>query len=250
MDKIAELTNFILTSKNLCFFTGAGISTDSGISDYRSKGGLWDRFTPITIQEFIDDPAKRQEYWRRKIELYQNFSKAKPNPGHVAIAEFEQFAPVRGVITQNIDGLHQLAGSTAAHVIEIHGSNRETICLNCGDLTSWEDSYQRLTSGESAPLCLSCGGLLKPNTISFGQRLNPEILDRAVQLAGECDLMIVVGSTLLVEPAASLPRIAKKNGAALVIITLSDTPLDQLADIKFSESASDVLSAAVESCRS
>lgn len=240
--------NYILTSKNLVFFTGAGISTDSGISDYRSQGGLWDRFTPVTIQEFIDNPSKRREYWRRKLELYKSFSDVKPNKGHLAIAEFEQIAPVKGVITQNIDGLHQLAGTKAEHVVEIHGSNRETICLSCEVLTSWEETCQRLESGEEAPTCHKCGGLLKPNTISFGQRLNAETLDRAVQLAANCDLMIVVGSTLLVEPAASLPRIAKRNGAALVIITLSETPLDSIADIKFEASASDVLSRAVADC--
>lgn len=227
-------------------FSGAGISTDSGISDYRSKGGLWDRFVPVTFQEFIADESKRIQYWQRKLELYESLKDACPNAGHEAIVTLERSGALKGIITQNIDGLHQQAGSDPALVYEIHGTNRETICLSCGDIQPWQQVYQRLQLGEGAPLCELCQGLLKPNTISFGQNLNREILDKSVQLASECDLMIAVGSTLLVEPAASLPRLAKKNGAAVVIITKSETPLDHLADLKFSESASEILSQAVQ----
>ena len=227
-------------------FSGAGISTDSGISDYRSKGGLWDRFVPVTIQEFMVDESKRIQYWQRKMELYESLQDARPNMGHRAIVTLERSGVLKGIITQNIDGLHQEAGSDPSIVYEIHGTNRETVCLSCGDLQPWQSVYQRLKSGEQAPLCHHCQGLLKPNTISFGQNLNREILDKSVQLASECDLMIAVGSTLLVEPAASLPRLAKKNGAAVVIITKSQTPVDSMADMKFSESASEVLSEAVQ----
>lgn len=245
MDALTRLKYLIQTSKKLVIFTGAGISTESGISDYRSKGGLWGRYTPVTYQDFLSDEEKRSEYWQYKLELYESLEKAKPNPGHYSIVRLEQSGKLTAVITQNIDGLHQLAGSSPSRVIEIHGTNREIICLSCLKRSHWPEVYQRLKNGESAPLCRECRGFLKPNTISFGQRLDPGVLDKAVQASCDCDLFITIGSTLVVEPAASLPRMAKRAGAALVIITLSETPLDGIADLKIEASASATLSEAV-----
>ncbi|MCK5580027.1 MAG: NAD-dependent deacylase [Candidatus Omnitrophica bacterium] len=243
--KIQTFSEYICQASNIVVFTGAGISTESGISDYRSKGGIWERFVPVTIQEFLASEEKRKIYWQRKLELFETFGDAKPNQGHYMIVRLEKMGKLKGIITQNIDGLHQLAGSCGDKILEIHGSNRETICLSCGDLRPWEDVYKRLKSGEEVPLCLKCKGFLKPNTISFGQALDQDVLRESMEWASQCDLMLAIGSTLVVEPAASLPRIAKQNGAKLVIITLSETPLDAIADLKISAGIGETLSAAL-----
>lgn len=164
-----------------------------------------------------------------------------PNSGHLALVQLEKQGKLKGIITQNIDGLHRIAGTPPQKLLEIHGNNLEVICLDCGEITPWEHAYDRLKQGETAPQCLKCGGLLKPNTISFGQNLDPVVLATAVEWARDCDLMLAVGSTLVVEPAASIPRIAKQNGAKLVIITRSETPLDDIADLKISDSIGEVL---------
>lgn len=261
--EIESLKNLIERSTKIVVFTGAGISTESGVSDYRSKGGIWDRFQPVTIQEFLADEGKRREYWRRKKEMYAEMREAEPNAGHRAIARLEKprkgggtphagevtlpgrqaGSPLLGVITQNIDGLHQTAGNQ--RVVEIHGTNREVICLTCGRVDPFETAYERLLAGEEIPLCLHCGGLLKPNTISFGQALDPDVLNLAVTWARSCDLMLAVGSTLIVEPAASLPRLAKRAGAKLVIVNRDPTPLDSSADLVIRETAGPVLEAAI-----
>jgi len=221
------------------------MSTESGISDYRSKGGIWDRFQPVTIQEFLADEEKRKEYWRRKRTMYGEMRDAPPNAGHLAIARLEEQNKLIGVITQNIDGLHQKAGSKK--VIEIHGTNREVICLSCGAIDPFDVVFERIEKGEEVPLCLRCGGLLKPNTISFGQALNQETLERADEWSRNSDLMLAVGSTLVVEPAASLPRIAKQAGAKLVILNRDPTPLDSMADLVLRESIGQALKTAIHS---
>ena len=223
-------------------FTGAGISTESGIPDYRSKGGLWDRFQPVTLQEFVSEPDKRREYWQRKRELYGQMREARPNAGHLAIARLEQQGKLLGVITQNIDGLHQQAGS--ARVLELHGTNREVVCLSCARTGPFDPVYERLLAGEEIPLCRECGGLLKPNTISFGQALDARVLDEAEAWAARCDLMLAVGSTLIVEPAASIPRHAKSRGARLAIVNRDSTPLDAVADLVLHGDAGPLLAGA------
>lgn len=238
-----ELRKFIEQSSRAVVFTGAGISTESGIADYRSKGGIWDRFQPVTIQEFLADEEKRREYWRRKKEMYAEMKEAKPNTGHEAIARLEKQDKLIGVITQNIDGLHQMAGNQK--VLELHGTNREVVCLACEQVGPFDPVYQRLLLGEETPLCLRCGGFLKPNTISFGQALVVEVLNRAVEWARNSDLMLAVGSTLVVEPAASLPRLAKRAGANLVIINRDPTPLDSLADLVLHGAAGPILAEAI-----
>jgi NAD-dependent deacetylase len=193
----------------------------------------------VTIQEFLTDKEKRREYWRRKKEMYAEMRDARPNAGHLAIAQFEKSGKLVGVITQNIDGLHQKAGSR--RVLELHGTNREVICLTCGKMSPFDPIYERLLNGEDIPLCLECGGLLKPHTISFGQALEMDTLNRAVEWSRNSDFMLAVGSTLIVEPAASLPRLAKQAGAKLVIINREPTPLDSLADLVLHQTAGPVL---------
>jgi NAD-dependent deacetylase len=229
--KAKTLTQFFSDHSRILAFTGAGISTESGLSDYRSKGGIWDQFQPVTIQEFLVDEAKRKLYWARKKELYGQMQDAVPNSGHLALARLAERGKLRGVVTQNIDGLHHLAGHAPETILELHGTNRETICLECGELRPWQEACQKLERGEEIPLCLKCEGLLKPNTISFGQALDPNVLNKAFEWVEECDLLIACGSTLIVEPAASMPRLAKEHGARLVIVNLTETPLDFMADL-------------------
>ena len=231
----------IQESERIVVFTGAGISTESGISDYRSKGGLWKRFQPVTIQEFLASEQKRRDYWEYKFEFMKQLRTAKPNPAHDAIVRLEKSGKLKGIITQNIDGLHQAAGNSPDLIWEIHGTSRETKCLECGDIRDWLEAVERIESGDKIPLCKKCGGLIKPNTISFGQMLNPKVLHQSQILADTCDLMIVIGSTLVVEPAASLPRLAKNAGARLVILTMSETPLDVWADLKIEAPAGALL---------
>lgn len=227
-----SLHQYIQPARRIVVFTGAGISTESGIRDYRSQGGIWQRFQPVTIQEFLSDDGKRRLYWQRKLALYEENKDARPNAGHQAVVKLEERGQLLAVITQNIDGLHRMAGTSPEKLLEIHGTNLEVICLSCGVVHPWRHAYERLVKGEDAPACNDCGGWLKPNTISFGQNLNPDILSTSFRHAADCDLMIVLGSSLVVEPAASIPRAAKEHGAKLVIITQSETPLDHLADLK------------------
>lgn len=230
LEKQAELLRgMVAESRAIVVFTGAGISTESGISDYRSKGGIYQNFRPVTLHEIMHDESRRVEYWREKKEMYGQMRKAGPGPGHRAIAALEKTGCLKGVITQNIDGLHKKAGSS--RVVEIHGTNLEAVCLECRDIMDFEIVYERLLEGEEQPRCLKCRGLLKPNTISFGQNLDPDVLTLAFALAKKCDLMICAGSSLVVEPAASLPVAARQAGARVVIINRDATPLDGIADL-------------------
>ncbi len=245
MDPIEQLKYFIEQSHQIVVFTGAGISTESGISDFRSQGGIWQRFQPVTIQEFVADETKRKLYWQRKLTLFEENKDAKPNLGHKAIVELERQGKLRALITQNIDGLHQIAGSDPEKILELHGTALEVICLSCGDIRSWDYAYQRLKNGEQTLRCEKCQGLLKPNTISFGQALDPHVLERSLKHVSQCDMMLALGSSLVVEPAASMPRMVKEHGAVLAIITQSPTPLDHLADLKIEDSIGEILSRAI-----
>ena len=211
-------------------FTGAGISTESGISDYRSKGGVWEKFTPVYIDEFIQDEAKRLLYWQRKQALWDEMKDAKPNRTHLFFKKLYDMGKLYGIITQNIDGLHEKSGIPDNKIVNLHGTNLEVNCLECGFKKLSEEIFKNLDLGKGVPLCPQCGGLMKPNTISFGQELRNQDLQKAQTMSLECDMMIACGSTLVVQPAASFPYLAKKNGAFLAILTKSETPLDTIAD--------------------
>ena len=230
-DAAALVATWVSQARRLVVFTGAGMSTESGICDYRSQGGLWDRYTPVDLQQFLSDADARREYWRRKREQIGAILATGPNDGHRVLADWHRAGRLRTVVTQNIDGLHQLAGVPDEAVVEIHGTNRTASCLDCGIALGAAEVLRRLEAGEEAPLCRSCGGLIKPDTISFGQQLDPNVLQRAVDESRECDLMLAMGSTLLVTPASQLPQIAQAEGARLVIVNLSPTPLDDLANL-------------------
>lgn len=208
-------------------FTGAGISTASGVPDFRSPGGIWSRYRPVTIQEFLASAEARRRYWRYKKETYAAFAGARPNAAHAALARLEAEGRLLGVVTQNIDGLHQEAGSR--RVVELHGTNRRVECLSCGRAHAAAAIQERLLAGCDVPTCDTCGGFLKPATISFGQALRAEILEEAFGLARESDLLLVLGSSLVVYPAAAIPGAAADAGAAVVIVNREPTPLDGVA---------------------
>lgn len=239
-ERIALIARKIKDGGKNIFFTGAGISTESGIPDYRSQGGIWDRFRPVYFDEFMSSGDAREEYWRRWKELYLGIQRARPNEGHTSIAGLDQMGLVRAVITQNVDGLHQLSGIADEKIIELHGNTRRIRCLKCRKVTSTESIQKRLASGDPAPEC-ECGGYLKPDTISFGQAMPVSEVEKAVSLSQSCDFFMVVGSTLLVQPAAQMPVYAKQNGAFLAIINLSETPCDAVCDVLVREKAGRVL---------
>jgi len=221
-------------------FTGAGISTESGIPDYRSKGGIWDKFRPIYFDEFMSSREARIEYWRRKAELYQDVVQAKPNPAHMSLFRLYEMGLLEAVITQNIDGLHQESGIPDDRVIELHGSNRRIRCMSCGEVTSIHEAQERVERGDLTPEC-QCGGYLKPDTISFGQAMPVREMQRATELSRTCNFFMVVGSTLLVQPAALMPGYAKQGGAFLTIVNLSETPCDKMCDVLIRGKAGEVL---------
>jgi NAD-dependent deacetylase len=246
--KIDLIARKILAGGRNLVFTGAGISTESGISDYRSKGGIWDKFRPVYFDEFMSSKSSRIEYWQRNSELYPDLMRARPNPGHDSIFQLFKMGLVETVITQNIDGLHQESGLPDDAVIELHGNARRVRCMHCGKLSSIEAAQQRVASGDPAPAC-ECGGYLKPDTISFGQAMPVEAVQKATTLSQNCDFFMVVGSTLLVQPAALMPQYAKESGAFLVIVNLSGTPYDTVCDLLVKGKAGAVLPEIVNSVK-
>jgi NAD-dependent deacetylase len=212
-------------------FTGAGVSTDSGIPDFRSPGGLWSRYDPrlLGFRRYVSDPATRRLAWRLRRELHA--LEARPNPAHLACARLAEAGRLAGVITQNVDGLHTDAGLPAELVCEVHGTGRQVVCLDCGDRGPMADAVARVEAGEDDPACLACGGIIKAATVSFGQNIPPEVWAQAEDLTAGCDAFVAVGSSLVVQPAASLPVRAARSGAALVIVNREPTPLDGLADV-------------------
>ncbi|MBE9546939.1 MAG: Sir2 family NAD-dependent protein deacetylase [Proteobacteria bacterium] len=239
-DKISLIAQKIAEGGKNVVFTGAGISTESGIPDYRSKGGIWDKFQPVYFDEFMSSKKARIEYWWRKAELYPDLVKAKPNPAHMSIARLYEMGLIESVITQNIDGLHQEAGLPDEKVIELHGNTCRIRCMSCGKISSIHEAQNRIEAGDLAPEC-ECGGYLKPDTISFGQAMPREEVERATELSRNCDFFMVVGSTLLVQPAALMPNYAIQHGAFLAIINLSETPFDKMCDVLIRGKAGEVL---------
>ncbi len=248
MDKIEAVADMIPQSKKIVVFTGAGISTESGISDFRSPGGIWEKFDPneFTYQKFLSSPESREKSWEFAKSLWPEIANAKPNQGHYAIAELHHMGKLDCVITQNIDFLHQRSGVPEEKVIELHGTVKWVLCLECGEKYPREQIQTRLEAGEKVPLCDACGGILKQATVSFGQPMPERETHEAEMRSASCDLFLVAGSSLVVYPAAQMPLIAKDNGAKLVIINLTPTPHDRYADIVINEKTGQVLSQIVE----
>ena len=247
-EKISAIAEKIAEGGKNIVFTGAGISTESGIPDYRSKGGLWDKFRPVYFDEFMSSKEARIEYWRRKSELYEDLVNAQPNPAHRSVAEMYTMGLLEAVITQNIDGLHQVSGLSEDTVVELHGNTLRVRCMSCNKTGPVHDVQKRVDAGDPAPEC-ECGGYLKPDTISFGQSMPQKEVLKAQELSESCDFFMVIGSTLLVQPASLMPGYAKQNNAFLAIVNLSETPYDDMCDVLIREKAGNVLQSIVGEIR-
>jgi NAD-dependent deacetylase len=224
---IELIAGWLREAKKAVVFTGAGISTESGIPDFRSPGGVWSRNRPVYYQEFLSSAEARHEYWRQKSEATDDFLRARPNPGHHIIAKWEAEGRIAGVLTQNIDGLHQEAGSR--RVFELHGTARWIQCVDCDDRFEPLPLIEKFRADKIVPPCPSCGGRLKSATVSFGQGMPAGVMKDSVRLAENSDLFLAIGSSLVVYPAAELPQLAARAGARLVIINRDPTDQDGCA---------------------
>jgi NAD-dependent deacetylase len=244
---LETVRSWLASAERVVVLTGAGISTDSGIPDFRGPQGVWTRNPGAermsNIREYVRDPEVRKQAWRNRMA--SPAWAARPNAGHYALVILEIRGRLHTLVTQNIDELHQRAGNDPAHVVELHGTMRKVVCLSCGERGPMEPVLQRVRDGEDDPTCRSCGGILKSATISFGQDLVVEDLDRARRAAAECDLLLAVGSTLTVSPACWLVPIAARAGARVVIVNADPTPYDDLADAVLRSPISEVLPAIV-----
>jgi NAD-dependent deacetylase len=238
-----DVCGWIEQAQRMVVLTGAGISTDSGIPDFRGPQGVWTKNPKAEklsdIRYYMADPEVRRLSWQSRLE--NPAWRAQPNAGHQALVELERRGKLHALITQNIDELHQLAGNSPDKVIEVHGTLRQVVCMSCDERAPMEKALARVRAGEADPPCRSCGGILKSATISFGQQLIPEVIDRAMRAAADADLFLSVGTSLQVYPIAGAVQIAKRAGAKLVIVNAEPTPFDDLADAVFTDSISEVL---------
>ncbi|RJP22629.1 MAG: NAD-dependent deacylase [Candidatus Abyssobacteria bacterium SURF_5] len=238
---IETAADIITAAEKIVVFTGAGISTESGIPDFRSPGGIWSKYQPIMFQDFMASEETRRESWRRGKETYHLFADVQPNAAHYAVVDLERMGKLDCIITQNIDNLHQKAGSAPELVIELHGTAMYVLCMSCGRRWPREEIQGWLEKGVEVPYCDECGGIMKSATISFGQAM-PEKETLEAQLRAEkAQVFVVVGSSLVVYPAAHLPLLAKQSGAKLIIINLADTPFDAYADVLIQGKAGEVM---------
>jgi NAD-dependent deacetylase len=227
------LPDWLTAARRITVLTGAGISTESGIPDFRGPNGVWTRDPEAeklsTLQYYVADPEIRRRAWQER-RVHPAWT-ARPNTGHAALVDLERQGRLRALLTQNIDGLHQRAGSSPELVVELHGTVHEVGCLGCGERTTMRSTLHRVEAGEPDPACRACGGILKSATISFGQALDPAVIDAAVAAATECDVFLAVGTSLTVHPAAGLTDLAAAHGARVVVINAEATPYDGLADL-------------------
>jgi len=235
------LAEWIRDAHKMVAFTGAGMSTESGIPDFRSPGGIWSQSQPVLFDEFLHSDEARHEYWRQKSVAHADFVSAGPNAGHRVLAKWESAGRLHGVITQNIDGLHQDAGSR--NVLELHGTARWIACLDCTERFEPAPLVDQFLATDTVPPCPKCGGMLKHATVSFGQSLPEGVLKDAMYWSRQCDLFLAMGSSLVVEPAASLPRLAAESGVRLVIINRDPTDQDRNAALVFHASIGETLAA-------
>ena len=242
-DLIAKGSRMINKAKKILVFTGAGLSTESGIPDFRSPGGLWEKYDPsdFYLDRIISDEKAREKYWVMSTESYKIMKDAVPNRAHLAVKSLEDRGNLLAVVTQNIDHLHHKAGNSPDKIIEIHGTAFSVSCLKCGKKYDRDEIERRVKSGVKVPYCDDCSGILKPDTISFGQAMPEDKMQQAIRFAHECDLCIVLGSSLVVYPAASVPAYAVQYGSKLIIVNRDKTPLDASADLVIHESLTKAL---------
>ena len=241
------LSDYLRASRRIMIFTGAGISTGSGIPDFRGPQGVWTRRQPVYFNDFLASEAARIEHWDYKLEGWDGFRNARPNAVHHAIVALENAGKVLAVVTQNIDGLHALAGTSPDRLVELHGTNLLVECVSCKSRSDPEPHFEFFRVNRKPPLC-ECGGFLKPATISFGQSLDPQVLERAREVAMQADLVVALGSTLSVYPAASFPLVAAQRGAPYIIINRGATEHDgePSVSLRIEGDVADIFPAAVE----
>jgi len=238
---VNRLRDLVADAERIVPFTGAGISTECGIPDFRSPGGLWTQNKPIQFEDFVSSREMRDESWRRRFAMEERFGDAKPGRGHLALASLYRAGKVPGLVTQNIDNLHQASGIAPRDVVELHGNTTYALCLDCAERYELAWVREKFESaGGHAPDC-ACGGFIKTATVSFGQAMPSDAMQRAEELATTCDLFLAIGSSLVVWPAAGFPLLAKRNGAALVIINREPTEFDEIADLVVHDDIGDVL---------
>ncbi len=248
---IQKAAALICQARTIVAFTGAGVSTESGIPDFRSPGGIWEKYQPVYYEDFLSSDAARREYWQRSRATYPVIRDARPNPTHLALYELEKMGKLDSIITQNIDRLHHKAGNTPEKIIELHGTVAYAVCLDCKK-TYDRGEIQRLLEEEEeayAPRCPDCQGPLKDATISFGQPMPEKEMAEAGRKAQLCDLMILLGSSLVVYPAAYLPQQAHQSGARLIIINLAPTPFDHLATVAIHAKTGEIMPLIVAAAR-
>jgi NAD-dependent deacetylase len=245
MSEIDELRRMIASAQRIVAFTGAGISTESGIPDFRSPGGIWTKMRPIEFSDFLSSAEMRRESWRRKFAIDETFKRAEPNAGHRALSRLVEQRKMLAVITQNIDGLHQASGIPEDKVIELHGNSTYAACLDCKRRYELDWVRDVFAQGEKLPICTVCGGNIKTATISFGQAMPEAEMERAHEVTRQADLMITLGSSLVVYPAAGFPILAKRNGARYVIVNREPTDQDELADLVINAEIGATMSKAV-----
>jgi NAD-dependent deacetylase len=250
VEEIGRLAQLIMESQNVIVFTGAGISTESGIPDFRSPGGIWSRYDPedFTIQKFLSSPAARRNIWKMAVEGGL-LTEAEPNLAHYAIAELYRLGKLDCVITQNIDNLHQKAGVPEDKVFELHGNMEWVVCLGCHRRFPMSEVLQEIEEGMEVPACPDCQGILKPDAVFFGEALPQETLQEAIRRAQNCDLFVVIGSTLVIYPAAYIPTYAREAGATLAIVNLTPTPFDHHAEVVIRGQAGEIMSRVMEKVR-
>ena len=246
MSDAEALAALLRRARRAVVFTGAGISTESGIPDFRSPGGIWTRMMPIDFADYVADPAARRESWRRRFEMEETWNQVRPNDGHRAVAELVARGIVAHVITQNIDALHQAGGVPEDRVIEIHGNTTYAKCISCEQRMEIAAIRAHFEEEGEAPDCPACGGIIKTATISFGQPMPETEMTRAKAATLACDLMLVLGSSLAVYPAAGFPLLAKRHGARLAIVNRDETPQDRFADLVINGDIGPVMRAVVE----
>lgn len=244
MTELQEIRDWIKAAERIVVLTGAGISTDSGIPDFRGPKGVWTQNPKAekmaTLQHYVADPEVREAAWQSRMAMFG--TPREPNAGHLALVELEKDNQLQAILTQNVDGLHHAAGSDPEKIVEIHGTVREVVCLSCEDRWPMQHALDRVTAGEADPECVNCGGILKSATISFGQALVPEDLSRAQEEARNCDLLLAIGSTLGVYPIAGVVPLAQKSGARVVILNGEPTEMDGVADAVIHAGISETLS--------
>ncbi len=246
-ESVVALARLVAGARRPVFFTGAGVSTESGIPDFRSPGGVWDRFSArdMTYANFLGSDEGRRRYWRLGREVYPVIRDAVPGAAHLALATLHDLDRLDRVITQNVDGLHERAGVPAEKVLELHGNSARVRCLACGARYSRDEVHAWIGGSDDVPRCPVCAGIVKPSSVLFGEALPPGVMAEARACAASADVFVVVGSSLVVYPAAYLPRHAKQAGATVVVVNLTPTPLDAQADLVIPARAGDVMTALV-----